>query len=57
MKGVSEVFVTLSSELLDRLRSRAADLDIPLEWLVAGLVCDTLESSAICDLHPHRLDS
>ena len=46
MKENSEVSVTLSKELLDHLGGLAADLDIPLEWLVAGLVCDTMESSA-----------
>jgi hypothetical protein len=35
--------VTLSNELLGHLRGLAADLDIPLEWIVAGLVCDTVE--------------
>ncbi len=40
----SEVFVTVSPELLSRLRACAANLDLPLEWFVAGLVCDTMES-------------
>ena len=47
MKANSELSVTLSKDLLDHLRGLAADMDIPLEWLVAGLVCDTIESSAI----------
>lgn len=40
-----EIAVTLPAELWDRLRREAARLDVPLEWLVAGLVCDTLEAS------------
>jgi hypothetical protein len=44
MPSRSEVFVTLSVELLSQLRARAAGLDVPLDWLVAGLVHDTIES-------------
>jgi hypothetical protein len=40
----SEVCVTLSEELQGHLRGRAAALKIPLESLVAGLLCDTIES-------------
>jgi len=40
-----EIFVTLSDELLGHLRGLAADLEVPFEWLVAGIVCDTLERS------------
>jgi hypothetical protein len=38
--------VTLSAELLRDLRRRASELKIPIEWLVAGLVCDTLDNFA-----------
>lgn len=44
MAGIPEVTVTLSATLLRHLRGLAADLEVPIEWLVAGLVCDTVES-------------
>ena len=44
MAGIPKVTVTLSATLLRHLRGLAADLEVPIEWLVAGLVCDTLES-------------
>jgi hypothetical protein len=53
MKTLKEVPVTLSTGLLNQLRSRAAGLEIPLEWLVAGLVCDTIESCT--GVHPTSL--
>jgi hypothetical protein len=43
MRATAEVVVTLTAELWSRLRREAARLDVPLEWLIAGLVCDTLE--------------
>jgi hypothetical protein len=43
MSGEPEVAVTLSDELLDHLRSEAQRLEIPLEWLVASLVVDTID--------------
>ena len=39
-----EIRVTLSDELMKRLRLEAQRLHVPLRWLVAGLVCDTLEA-------------
>jgi len=44
MNATPEVCVTLSTDLLRQLRSRASELELPLEWLVAGLVCDTLDN-------------
>jgi hypothetical protein len=44
MDANAEVFVTLSVELLDRLRKVARQEHIPLRWLVAGLICDTVEA-------------
>ena len=38
----SEIVVTLPSELHNHVRIRATDQKVPLEWLVAGLVCDTI---------------
>lgn len=50
MKTLTEVPVTLSAGLLNQLRSRADGLEIPVEWLVAGIVCDTIESCT--GVHP-----
>lgn len=36
--------ITLSRELIQRLRRQAQAQRVPLRWLVAGLVCDTLEA-------------
>jgi hypothetical protein len=46
MSAVSEISVTLSGKMLDQLRARALDLEVSLEWLVAGLVCDSMEDLA-----------
>ena len=35
--------VTLSDDLYTHLREEAQRLEIPLEWLVASIVADTLE--------------
>lgn len=43
MKTSPEIAVTLSDELLESLRAQAEMLKVPLKWLVAGLVCDTIE--------------
>jgi hypothetical protein len=45
MRATPEVVVTLTAELWRELRGRAAALDISVEWLIAGLVCDTIEAS------------
>ena len=39
-----QVRVTLSDDLLNHLRHTAQETQVPLRWLVAGLVCDTFES-------------
>jgi hypothetical protein len=44
MKTKREVAVTLTQELLDRLREEAKQLDVALEWLIASLVVDTMDS-------------
>lgn len=51
MKATPEVRVTLSDELLRHLRRRASELEIPIEWLVAALVCDTFDNFAEA-VHP-----
>ncbi len=43
MKRSPQVHVTLSDDLLNHLRRTAQEQHVPLRWLVAGLVCDTLE--------------
>ncbi len=44
MNTTSQVMVTLSADLLKQLRKEAREQHVPLRWVVAGLVCDTLES-------------
>ncbi|MBX6314320.1 MAG: hypothetical protein IRY99_15615 [Isosphaeraceae bacterium] len=43
MNAALEVAVTLSADLLRHLRQEAKRLEVPLEWLVASLVVDTLD--------------
>ncbi len=44
MKRSPQVQVTLSDDLLIHLRKTAQEQHVSLRWLVAGLVCDTLET-------------
>ena len=46
MNRSPQVQVTLSDDLLSHLRKTAQEQHVPLRWLVAGLVCDTLEARA-----------
>jgi hypothetical protein len=48
----SEIRVTLSDELLDVLQAQARILRVPLRWMIASLVCDTIESAAVLELIP-----
>lgn len=41
-----ELAVTLSADLFRHLRAEARRLDVPLEWLVAGIVVDTVDEDA-----------
>jgi hypothetical protein len=41
-----EVQVTLSDELLDVLQDQARLLRVPLRWLIASLICDTIDTVA-----------
>jgi len=43
MTDPREVAVTLSAALLDRLRAEADRLGLPLQWLVASMIADTLD--------------
>jgi len=45
----NQVQVTLSVDLLNHLRSESQSTHVPLRWLVAGLVCDTMKSG----VEPH----
>ena len=45
MDARPEIRVTLSDELMKHLRKEAEKQHVPLRWLVAGLVCDTVEIS------------
>jgi hypothetical protein len=46
MNATPEVAVTLSPELFEHLRAEAKRLRVPLSYLVAGLVLDTVEAPA-----------
>ena len=46
MTKMSEIHVTLSPDLWKQFLQRAAETGVPLKWLVAGLVCDTLKTRA-----------
>jgi hypothetical protein len=42
-----EVAVTLAPELFAQLKAEAELLGLPMEWLVASLVADTLEMPSL----------
>jgi len=46
-----QVQVTLSVDLLNHLRTESQSRRIPLRWLVAGLVCDTMKTDSGCSLN------
>jgi hypothetical protein len=46
MNPTPEIAVTLAPELFARLKAEAGALGIPLEWVVASLVVDTMERTA-----------
>ena len=52
MSTNSEIRVTLSDELLDVLQAQARILRVPLRWMIASLVCDTIESAGVLELIP-----
>jgi hypothetical protein len=45
MKTSPEIAVTLSAELLRSLQVQSREQKVPLKWLVAGLVCDTIDTA------------
>lgn len=44
MTSSPTIAVTLSADLLNHLRHVAQIEDVPLNWLVVGLVCDSIET-------------
>ena len=44
MDCVAEVSVTLTPDLFERLRDESRKLGVPIEYVVASLVVDTLEA-------------
>jgi hypothetical protein len=49
MNSTSEFRVRLSSEMWRQFCRQSSELDVPIDWLVAALVCDTIESLADVD--------
>ncbi|HEV3162477.1 MAG TPA: hypothetical protein VGZ22_00450 [Isosphaeraceae bacterium] len=47
MNTRSELAVTLSVELYEHLKAEARRLHVPLQWLVASLVVDTVDEKAL----------
>jgi hypothetical protein len=39
----SELSVTLSPQLFEHFREEAERLDLPIEWLIASLIVDTVD--------------
>jgi hypothetical protein len=52
MRVRPEVQVTLSDELLDVLQDQARLLRVPLRWLIASLICDTIETASVRNRMP-----
>ena len=44
MRSNDEVQVTLSDNLIDHLCRLSYETDVPIRWLVAGMVCDTIDT-------------
>jgi hypothetical protein len=47
MTSTSEVAVTLTPELFAHLKAEADLLGLPMEWLVASIVADTFDETAV----------
>jgi hypothetical protein len=52
--AVTQVQVTLSVDLLNHLRTESQSKHVPLRWLVAGLVCDTMNTDSDRSLIANR---
>jgi hypothetical protein len=57
MQSHSEIRVTLSDDLLDVLQAQARLLRVPLRWVIASLVCDTIDTAAVPELIPVRVNA
>ena len=44
MHSTSQVFVTLSADLQRHLCELARTQDVSIQWIVAGLICDTIDT-------------
>jgi hypothetical protein len=49
MTTASELSVTLTAPMWTHLLHQAAMLEVPIELLIAGLVCDTIEAVRLPD--------
>jgi hypothetical protein len=47
MKNDLSVDIALSPELLAHLWAQSRQMKVPIQWLIAGLVCDTFDSTAV----------
>ena len=52
-----EVAVTLTEEMYAHLRDEAEMLGIPMEWLVASIIADTIDETETADNHELALAS
>ena len=46
MKRPQELSVTLTPVLFERLSAESRELGVPLEWIVASLVVDSIDADA-----------
>lgn len=44
MKRPRELSITLTPALFERLTAESRELDVPLEWIVASLVVDSIDA-------------
>ncbi|GAC1471425.1 MAG: hypothetical protein NVSMB9_17590 [Isosphaeraceae bacterium] len=47
MNSATELAVTLTPELFQRFRAESRQLGLPIEWLIASLVVDTIEAEGM----------
>jgi hypothetical protein len=45
MKNDLTLDVAVSTDLLAHLWAQSRQMNVPLQWLVAGLICDTFDST------------
>ena len=44
MNGTPQVLSAVPADLLRHLSQLATTIDVPIQWMVAGLVCDTIDT-------------